>query len=369
MDDTTLRSAQLLHLRAETLHVGEPVPAPLVLASMYHLPGDPAPGIATYGRPHNPTWESLETALSHLEGAPCVAFPSGMAAIAAALFTLAQPGERVLLPSDGYYATRSLAAAHLARFGVAVTQRPTRAMAKGGFEGISVVFLESPSNPGLELCDIAAIVQAAHQAGARVVVDNTTMTPLLQRPLDLGADVVVAADTKAPGGHSDVLMGHATSRDGDLIAALRDWRTLSGCIPGPFEAWLTLRGLETLEVRMTRMCETAAVLAARLAGHPKLRALCYPGLADHPDHALAARQMTAPGFLIGLTLAGRDAAERFIAACPLIQPATSFGGVHTSAERRARWGDAVADGFVRLSVGIEPAAALIPAIETALDAA
>lgn len=368
MDDAT-RAAQLLHLRHQNGVPGDPVTAPLIATSTFYLPGDPLAGVPYYGRPTNPTWEALEAALAHLEGAECVTFPSGMAAIAAVLFVLAGKGGTVLLPSDGYYATRRLAAGHLARFGVSVIERPTRTLADDGFDGIAAVFLETPSNPGLDLCDIAAIAQAAHAAGARVVVDNTTMTPLLQRPLDLGADAVVAADTKAPGGHSDALMGHVASRDAALIAALRDWRTLSGSIPGPFEAWLTLRGLETLELRLARMCATAAALAARLQGHPKLRALCYPGLPGHPDHALAARQMAAPGFLIGLTLESRDAAERFITGCPLILPATSFGSVHTSAERRTRWGDAVADGFVRLSVGIEPEKALIPAILQALDAA
>jgi len=229
------------------------------------------------------------------------------------------------------------------------------------------VFLETPANPGLDICDIAAISAAAHSAGAIVVADNTTMTPYGQRPLDLGADIVVAADTKAPNGHSDVLFGHVASRDDKVIAATKEWRKLSGAIPGPFEAWLVHRGLETLEVRFDRMCSSAETIARRLKDHPKVKALRFPGLEDDPSHNLARVQMNRFGFLIALTLESEAAAENFIDGCALIQPATSFGGVHTSAERRARWGDAVAPGFVRLSVGCEPVEELWAELERALD--
>ena len=231
------------------------------------------------------------------------------------------------------------------------------------------MFIETPSNPTLDICDIAAVSAAAHSAGAIVVADNTTMTPFGQRPLDLGADIVVAADTKAPNGHSDVLFGHVASRDAKIIAAVKDWRKLSGAIPGPFEAWLVHRGLETLELRFDRMCSSAETIA-RAAERPSAgsSALRFPGLADDPAHNLARAQMDRFGFLIGLTLeseeAGRSASST---AATLIQPATSFGGVHTSAERRARWGDAVAPGFVRLSVGCEPMEELWKAIEAALN--
>lgn len=360
------RAAALLHLRQRTLEKGDPVPPQLTLAAMYHLPGDPA-GVASYGRSDSPTWEALEHALAHLEDAPVVAFPSGMAAISAALFATLKAGDRLLIPSDGYYTTRLLADRFLARLGVSVDTRPTVGFESGGFDGYRLVFIETPSNPGLDVCDIAAVVERAHAAGGLVVADNTTMTPYGQRPLDLGVDVVVAADTKAPNGHSDVLMGHVATRDAALLSEVRDWRKLSGSIPGPFEAWLAHRGLETLELRHDRMCRTAAVLAPRLADHPAVAAVRYPGLPGDPSHPIAERQMRRMGFLIGLTLESEEAAERFIAACPLIQPATSFGGVHTSGERRARWGDAVPPGFVRLSVGCEPEAALVDAVIAALD--
>lgn len=365
-DEGARRAAGLLHLRGQALEKGEPLPPPLVLAAMFHLPGDPS-GHPAYGRTDNPTWEALEHALGHLEGAGAVAFPSGMAAISAALFSTLNSGDRILIPSDGYYVTRLLSGI-LSRYNVLIDQRPTASFAEGGFAGYRAVYLETPSNPGLDLCDIAAIAAAARAEGALVIADNTTMTPLGQRPLDLGADIVVAADTKAPGGHSDVLMGHAATRDPALLQALRDWRRIAGAIPGPFEAWLTHRSLETLEVRFQRMCDSAETIAARLAETPGV-GVRYPGLPSHPHHGLARRQMVRAGFLIGLTLPSAAAADAFIAACPLLRPATSFGGVHSSAERRARWGDAVAPGYVRLSVGCEPPEALWPALEGAMKTA
>lgn len=365
MDDSDDRAARAAHLRRKGLMKGDPVTPPLTLASMYHLPGDPA-GHRQYGRFDNPTWEATEDLLSHLEDAPVVAFPSGMAAISALFFGLLKTGDHVLLPSDGYYTTRVLAERFLAPMGVSFDFRPTSSFAEGGFDGYRLVFVETPSNPGLDICDIAAVSKAAHAAGAIVAADNTTMTPYGQRPLDLGADIVVAADTKAPNGHSDTLFGHLASRDATVVEAARDWRKLSGAIPGPFEAWLVHRGLETLEVRFDRMCGSAETIAARFADHPAVASVRFPGLKSAPAHNLASRQMARFGFLIGLTLKDAATAERFIDGCELIQPATSFGGVHTSAERRARWGDDVAEGYVRLSVGCEPVEALWAALDRAL---
>ena len=360
------RAARLSHLGREEARKGDPVAPPIVTSSMFHLPGEPE-GTRGYGRVDNQTWKHLERALGLLEDAPALSFPSGMAAIHAALAVTLRSSARLLIPSDGYYATRMLAARFLAPMGVEITERPVASFMEGGVEGFDVVFAETPSNPGLDLTDLAALSTACRGAGARLIVDNTTMTPYGQRPLDLGADVVVAADTKAPGGHSDLLMGHTATRDEGLMAALVEWRKLSGAIPGPFEVFLAHRGLETLELRLSRMWATARAIAPRLAVHPKVQAIRYPGLPEDPAHDLAARQMRAPGFLISLTLADAEAAERFIAACPLLTPATSFGGVHSSAERRARWGDAVPEGFVRLSVGCEPEGPLWEALERALE--
>lgn len=362
---TPPRAGEMLHLRSRELQPGEPVSPPLIQSSMYHLPGNPE-GLAGYGRSDNATWECTEQVLEHLEEAPCVLFPSGMAAISAALFACLGAGDRLLVPSDGYYTTRLLAENFLAGLGVQIETRATSDFAAGGFEGFRAVFIETPSNPGLDVIDIAAVARAVRAAGGVTIVDNTTMTPFGQKPLALGADVVVASDTKAPGGHSDVLMGHVASRDAALLGRVREWRKLTGAIPGPVEAWLLHRGLETLEVRFERMCNSAEIIATRLAGHSKVHALRYPGLPDDPAHNLAAAQMIRFGFLCHVTLASAELADRFIEECPLLQPATSFGGVHSSAERRVRWGDAVDPGSLRLSVGCEPTEELWSAIEASL---
>jgi cystathionine gamma-lyase len=364
-EDVSARAASLSHLRRRHLDKGDPVALPITMASMFNLPGDPT-GFRQYGRFDNPTWEATEDALAHLEGAPCLAFASGMGAISAVFMATLKPGDRLLVPSDGYYTTRVFAERFLRPLGIATDTRPTRSIADGGFDGYRLVFVETPSNPGLDICDIAGIAAAAQAAGALVVADNTTMTPLGQRPLDLGADIVVSADTKAMNGHSDALFGHVATRDAAVLSAVKEWRNLSGAIPGPFEAWQVHRGLETLDVRFERMCASAGAIAERLRerGLPTV----YPGLDDHPSYNLARRQMRRFGFLIGLTLKDAATAEAFIDACPLLQPATSFGGTHSSAERRARWGDAVAPGFVRLSVGCEPVEDLWNAFRAALAA-
>lgn len=360
------RAAELLHHRGQGLSKGDPIALPITTSSMFHLPGDPAdtPG---YGRVDNPTWEALEDALAILEDAPCVALPSGMAAISAALFSTLGAGKRLLVPSDGYYVTRVLSSEFLATFDVEVTERPTARFAEGGFDGFDVVFIETPSNPGLDLCDLQAICAEVHAVDGISIVDNTTLTPFGQRPLDLGADVVVASDTKAPGGHSDLLMGHVATRDEALLARMKDWRKMSGAIPSPHAAWALYRGLETLELRFARMCDTAEVIAPVLAAHPAVQTTRFPGLPTDPSHNLATTQMARYGFLIGLDLGSEDRAEQFIDTCRFLRPATSFGGVHSSAERRARWGDDVPAGYVRLSVGCEPPEVLLRDLTDSLD--
>jgi cystathionine gamma-lyase len=306
--------------------------------------------------------------LSQLEQAETVVFPSGMAAVASVLYSQLRAGDQVLLPSDGYYTVRTAAEKFLVPMGVRVRTCPTAAVEREALDGCRVVWVETPSNPSLDLADLRAVAQRARAAGALLVVDNTTMTPIGQRPLELGADVVVSSDTKAVNGHSDVLFGHVASRNADVMAAVRDWRRICGAIPGAFECWLVQRGLDTLELRFARMCENAQDLAERLAQHPKVRAVRYPGLASHPAHALARTQMRRFGSLIGFTLADAGAAERFIQGCRYVRNATSFGGVHSSAERRARWGEAVAEGYVRFSVGCEPPGTLWQDVQQALQA-
>lgn len=363
--ETDARIARLLHHRKAGLSLGEPVVPPISVATTFHLPQ--AQGAAHYyGRSGQPTWDAVEAQLSILEAAETVTFPSGMAAITAALVCSLKAGAKVMIPSDGYYVTRLLGRDLFQVYGVEVVQVPTLEMETADFSGFQVIYIETPSNPGLDTVDIAVLARRAHAAGALLIADNTTMTPLLQRPLDLGADLVVAADTKAPAGHSDALFGHVAGRDASLMARIREWRRQSGSVPGPFEAYLVHRGLETLEVRLERMCASAAVIAARLAAHPAVKNLRYPGLPGDASYGAVGGQMANGGFLIGLTLADAEVAEAFLARCPMIEQATSFGGTHSAGERRARWGDSVPEGFIRLSIGIEPVEVLWSSIAAAL---
>ncbi len=366
-DNLDALAARLLHHYADGLEPGQSVVPAIWPTAVFHLPGNPSNAPYQYGRFHNPTWEALESALGLLEGADAVAFPSGMAAIASVLFSTVKASDRVLLPSDGYYTTRVLSEQFLKPLGVTVDTRETAKVLDGGFAGYALVVIETPSNPGLDVCDIREAHRSAKAAGATLAIDNTTMTPLGQRPLDLGADIVICSDTKAINGHSDTLMGHVATRDGAILARIKEWRKFAGAIPGPFEAWLVHRGLETLEVRLQRMCETAGAVAKLLAGYPKVKAVRYPGLDKDPAHAIATRQMLRFGSLISFTLADGPAADRFIEMCALVQPSTSFGGVRTCGERRVRWGDSVPEGFIRLSIGLEPAEALCHAIESTLE--
>ena len=366
-EETEARVARLLHHRKPGLALGDPVVPPISLSATFHLPHTQgAPFV--YGRNGMPGWDAVEAQLAILEDAETVSFPSGMAAIAAALFATLKAGDRLVIPADGYYVTRVLAQGFLAPLGIRITELATRDYATAEFTGAAVVYLETPSNPGLDVVDIASVAARARAAGAKVIADNTTMTPMLQRPLDLGCDLVVAADTKAPAGHSDVLFGHVAGRDAELMARVRDWRRMAGAVPGPFEAFLVHRGLETLEVRLARMCASAAIIADRLAAHRAVRGLRYPGLAGDASFAAVGGQMANGGFLIGFRLASAGAAEGFLARCPLIEQTTSFGGTHSAGERRARWGDAVAEGFIRLSVGVEPVEVLWAAMAKALNA-
>jgi cystathionine gamma-lyase len=358
-ENATSRAAALSHLRSRDFAKGDPIPLPLTMASIFHTPGAEA-GFDQYGRYDNPTWRAVEHALGHLEDAQCVTFPSGF-------FALLKSGDRVLLPSDGYHATRAMAERFLKPLGIVCDTRPTPTFLDGGFGGYRLVFAETPSNPRLDICDIPAVAEAVHKQDGLLVIDNTTMTPFGQRPLDHGADIVVSADTKAVNGHSDVLFGHVASRDPQIISKVTDWRSLVGGIPGPFEAWLVHRGLETLEVRFDRMCSSAEAIARKLKGHRAVSGLRYPGLDGDPSHNLARAQMERFGFLISFELASERKAEDFIDNCALIESATSFGGVHTSAERRSKRGDAVPAGFVRLSIGCEPVEELWQAIEASLD--
>jgi cystathionine gamma-lyase len=349
---------------------GDPfLPGP-VFAATYHLTGEPSSApFAAYGRNYNPTWRRFELALAELEGGPAVVFGSGMAAVSAVLGSVLRPGDVVVMPTDGYYAARTLATEYLASIGVEVRLAPTAEVGEGRLlDGARLVCVETPGNPGLDVCDIAAVAAAAHRRGALVAVDNTTATALLQKPLALGADFSVASDTKALSGHSDLLAGHVAVRDPVLAEKLVAWRTRMGSVPGPMEIWLAHRSLPTLGVRLQRMCANGQAIAEFLSRRPEVLRTRYPGLPADPSHAVASRQMEAFGPIVSFELAGRSAAEEFLSACRLVYQATSFGGVHTTAERRARWGgDQVPDGFIRLSAGCEHGEDLLADLAQALD--
>jgi cystathionine gamma-lyase len=333
-------------------------------ASVYHLSGDPTGHPLEYGRYGNPTWTRFEDALGELEGGRVVAFASGMAAVAAVLMTRLSAGDVLLLPSDGYPSVRDLARG---LHGVEVRTAPTTEI-HDALEGATFVWIESPSNPGLDVCDIAGICAAAHGQGALVAVDNTLATATGQQPLALGADFAVTSDSKYTTGHSDLILGHVAVGDPELAGSLEGWRRMTGAVPGPFEVWLAHRSLATLDVRLERQCGTALELASMLAERPDVSAVRYPGMPGDPSYELASRQMSRFGSIVVFDVGTRERAERFLAGCELVAEATSFGGVHSTAERRARWsGNEVGEGFIRFSVGCETAADLLDDVERALD--
>jgi cystathionine gamma-lyase len=366
-----------MHDATRVVHAGLPrpsqgqpfLPGP-VFAGHFHLAGDPANFAYTYGRANNPTWALFERALEELEGGEAVVFASGMAATAAVLGSVLRPGEVAILPSDGYYTARMLAEGFFVQTGVKVRTAPTAGDAQAGcLDGAKLLWLESPCNPGLDVCDIGALVRLAHERGALVVVDNTTATVLGQRPLSLGADFSLASDTKALTGHGDLVLGHVAVRDPEWAQRLRSWRTQFGAVPGPMEVWLAHRSLGTLDVRLERMSANALAVAQFLAGRPEVRRVRYPGLPGDPAHPVAVRQMTRFGPVLSFEVASAEAADKFLGACRVVLQATSFGGLHTTAERRARWGgDKVPEGFVRFSAGCEYREDLLNDIAQALAA-
>jgi cystathionine gamma-lyase len=360
---------------------GEPLSAGPVFAAPYHTPGDSSDTPYTYARSHNPTWTALEKAIGQMESgqfasgesytASALVFASGMAACAAVFGTVLRPGDVVVLPSNAYYTARNLLQEHYAPImGVTLRMSPTAGNAQAELlEGARLLWIESPSNPGMEICDIALLSEAAHRAGALVAVDNTTPTPLGQLPLTLGADFSVASDSKSMTGHSDLLLGHVATRDPKLHAKIDEWRTLTGAALGPMEAWLALRSIATLPLRLERSCENAQRIAEFLTTRKEVTSVLYPGLPSHPSHEIAKQQMRYFGSVLSFVLRDKTAAETFLSKSTLLTDATSFGGVTTTAERRAKWGgDAVPDGFIRLSAGCEAIEDLIEDIAQALDA-
>lgn len=340
----------------------------ITLSSTYHAGGE-----VGYARTSNPVWVALETAVGTLEGGSALAFASGMAAVNAVL-ELVPVGGTVVAPIRAYNGTQArlgdLAAAR--RLSVREVAVDDAAAVAAACESADLVWLESPTNPTMDVCDVAAAAHAAHAAGALVACDSTFATPLVQRPLELGCDIVVHSATKALSGHSDVLLGVVVTADEGLLARLQRVRKLTGAIPGPVEAWLALRGLRTLALRMERAQSNAGKLARRLQHHPAVVRVRYPGLPDDPGHALAARQMAGFGALVSFeTVGGAADAQGVCERTQLWLHATSLGGVESSLERRRRWADENADvpeTLIRLSVGIEDVEDLWTDLDAALRA-
>lgn len=332
-----------------------------------------------YGRSGNPTRTALQVQLAALEGgAHGFSFASGLAAEDVLLRAALTPGDEVLLGNDVYGGTHRLIARVLAPWGVklrvvdmsdlaavraAVAERAPR-----------VLWVETPSNPLLRITDIAGLAAIGHEAGSLVVVDNTFATPALQRPLELGADVVVHSTTKYLGGHSDVVGGALVLDDDALAEKIRFLQYAAGAVSGPMDAWLTTRGIKTLDVRMQRHSENAGAIAAFLERHDRVARVFYPGLASHPGHELAASQMTRFGGMLSLALESGEAARRFAESTRLFQLAESLGGVEslvnypdamTHASVRGTEA-AVPVEVVRLSVGIESVDDLLADVEQAL---
>ncbi len=332
-----------------------------------------------YTRDDNPGYMQVEALIRELEGgADAIVFASGMAAATTPFLALA-PGDHVVAPEIMYFGLREWLDRVGRHWGLVVDFVPpgdVQAIANALRPGnTKLVWIETPCNPTWEVTDIAAAAKAAHGAGAKLGVDSTAATPVLTRPLEMGADLVMHSGTKYLNGHGDVLAGAlVTAREDAWWKRIRYLRFEGGAVLGPFEAWLLLRGMRTLYVRVERICQTALEIARHFEGHPKLAAIVYPGLNSHPGHEVAARQMQGGfGGMMALRLAGGEAAAlRVVKAVRLITPATSLGGVESLIEHRATVegpGSPIPADLLRLSVGIEAAADLIADLEQALAAA
>ena len=331
-------------------------------------------GNSPYSRVHAPVAVEAEALLGALEDAEAAVFASGMTAWTTICLTLLGRGRALALPTSGYYSLEGFATGILEPFGVVVRRYDARDPDdfRRACDGAALAIVETPSNPLLTLTDVARAARDAHAGGALLCCDNTFATPLLQRPLELGADLAWQSATKYLAGHSDVLAGVVTTRDADLRHRIELTRRTIGGILAPDPAWLLLRGLRTLHVRLPRQVASAAELARRLAAHPDVRAVHYPGLAEHPDHELALRQMPdGCGGVLAFELADGEAAGRCEDGVRLARCATSLGGVETLIECRGRIEPEgrVPAGLLRLSVGLEDVDDLWADLSQAITAA
>lgn len=333
-----------------------------------------------YARTGNPTRQALELNAASIEGGSFGrAFASGMAATDALLRATLRPGDHLVIPDDAYGGTFRLIDKVFSQWGTEHTPAPVSdpdAIRAAMRPSTKLVWLETPTNPLLNIGDIAAAAEVAHAGGARLVVDNTFASPYLQQPLSLGADVVLHSSTKYLGGHSDVVGGLLVTDDEQLDADIAFLQNGSGGVPGPFDAYLTMRGIKTLGVRMERHCDNAEAVVEMLAGRSEVASILYPGLPEHPGHEVAARQMRRFGGMISVRMAGgREAAQRLCARTEIFTLAESLGGIESLIEHPGAMTHAstagsqleVPDDLVRLSVGIEDEADLLADLEQALD--
>ncbi|MEU4765569.1 cystathionine gamma-synthase [Actinosynnema sp. NPDC023794] len=333
-----------------------------------------------YSRTGNPTRAALEECLAALEGGRHArAFASGMGATDTALRAMCRPGDHVVIPNDAYGGTFRLIDKVMSHWGVEHTPAALSdvdAVRAAIRPNTKVVWIETPTNPLLNIADIALLAQVAHSAGALLVVDNTFASPYLQSPMELGADVVLHSTTKYVGGHSDVVGGALITSDDELDAQFGFLQNGAGAVPGPFDAWLTLRGIKTLEVRMEKHSDNAEKVVEALVRHPKVTRVYYPGLPEHPGHEVAAKQMRRFGGMISFCVAGGEQAALDVCSrTRLFTLAESLGGVESLIEHPGRMTHASTAGsllevpadLIRLSVGIESADDLVADLLTALD--
>jgi cystathionine gamma-lyase len=387
-----LRRTRRLGFGTRSVHDGEEpdldstgdVVVPIHLSSTFarRSVGAPSMGLE-YSRTGNPTRSSLERRLASLENAAhALAFSSGMAAETTLLLSVLRKGDHVIAGDDLYGGTRRLFESTMKKFGVTFTYADTRttsAVERAFRENTRLVWLESPTNPLMRICDIGAVSKLADKRGAHTVVDNTFASPYLQNPIDLGASVSVHSTTKYIGGHSDVVGGALMTSDDGLFEHLKFNQNALGAVPSPFDCYLVLRGSKTLHLRMERHSENAQKVAEFLVGHPAVLNVNYPGLRSHPQHALAKRQMRLPGGMLSVELKGGGAAaRRFLSRLKVFTLAESLGGVeslvdhpatmtHASVPKAERERVGITEGLVRLSVGIEDADDLVTDLRSALS--
>jgi cystathionine gamma-synthase len=349
-----------LHPQTVAISVGRPLRGPdaplnppVALNSTLHAGGE-----VGYGRYGNETWNALESAIGAFESGPTLIFSSGMAAIGA-VFSILPVGAVVTASHQGYSGVMTLLRnLHASgKIEVRFVDVSDTDAVLAALPGTALLWLESPTNPTLAVADLPRLIAAAKIQGCGVAVDNTFATPLVQKPLEMGADIVVHSVTKYLAGHSDVVMGSLSSRDTALFTRLEDARKIGGAIPGPFEAWLALRGLRTFPLRFERACANAMEIATRLSSHPKVAKVHYPGLPNDAQHARATTFMNGFGAVLAFTLHSDGAhADRVCESSSVITYATSLGGIESLWERRRRWAGespTVPESLIRLSVGCE----------------